>query len=89
VFLKRPLLSGRWATDPGERPQVALHTFGQPPDMWWEDGDGNFVEGPDINTSPDNDDITRGDTAWDEDVRFGGWEGEEEADLPSEFLLID
>jgi hypothetical protein len=33
--------------------------------------------------------FTRGDTTWDEDVRFGGWEGEEEADLPSEFLLID
>ena len=68
---------------------MTLHTFSQPPDMRWEDGDGNFVEGPDINTSPVNDGITRGDTAWDQDVRFGGWEGEEEADLPSEFLLID
>ncbi|KAF8850570.1 hypothetical protein BDZ45DRAFT_696624 [Acephala macrosclerotiorum] len=87
--LKRPLLFGRWATDPRKRPQVTLHTYGQPPDIWWEDEEGNVVEGPDINTSPDDEDITRGDTAWDEDVRFGGWEGEEEADLPSEFLLID
>ncbi|RYP93302.1 hypothetical protein DL770_000591 [Monosporascus sp. CRB-9-2] len=92
TVLKRPLLFGRWATDPRKRPRVKLQSHGQPPDIWWEDEEGNVVEGPDINMSPEDAKITRGDTTWDETVRrirFGEWEGEEEADLPSEFQLLD
>lgn len=43
---KRILLFGRWATDPKKRPKVTLYTFGQPPEIWWEDEEGHVVEGP-------------------------------------------
>ncbi|RYP15316.1 hypothetical protein DL765_005797 [Monosporascus sp. GIB2] len=92
TLLKRPLLFGRWATDPRKRPKVKVQSYGRPPDIWWEDEEGNVVEGPDINTSSAEDKITQDDATWNETVRrirFGDWEGEGEADLPSEFQLLD
>jgi hypothetical protein len=44
----RPLLMGRWATDPKKRPKVSLYSYGQVPKIWWEDEEGHVVKGPEM-----------------------------------------
>lgn len=41
-----PVLWGKWVSDPKKRPKVEIATYGHPGRMWWEDENGNEVDGP-------------------------------------------